>query len=127
MDHPTIMNAFLLARESNRIYVTFKRENMFYKDSYYILVGDKEQVSLAIQKMYKDVEEEIRDFPRADHNNLLDTPFDTWCNRGCCTEDTIIKCSSQWTHLIHNSQEDMDNYILNIKPGYYPRVTVEHM
>ena len=140
-NYPIIMKSFLLAKERDTIYVSFKRENMYYKDSYYILVGDKEKVSLAIKKMYKDVEEEKRDFPRADHNDSLDTPFDTWCDRSCvatccgstgcvargCTTDTIIKCASQWTHLIHNSEEELNNYILNIKAGYYPNFTVEHM
>jgi len=117
MDHPTIIRAFNDANAFINghayVYLSFKRENMFYKDSYFIVKGTHEEVKQAIERMYKDVEDEKRDFPRADHIDMLDTPFDN---------DSL-----HWTHTIHNSEEELEEYIKNIKPGYYPRFTVEYI
>jgi hypothetical protein len=133
MNHPSIVNAFknALERESTKIYMSFKRENLFYKDSYYILIGNRTEVEEAITKLYKEVEEEKREFWRADHIDGLDTPFDTWCSGACicyniqCGAD--VKCGSHWTHDEHNSLEELNAYISNIHAGYYPTYTVEYM
>jgi hypothetical protein len=133
MNHPSIVNAFKNAfeRKSDKIYMSFKRENLFYKDTYYILIGDRSQVECAIKKLYREVEEEKRDFYRADNNNVLDTPFDTWCDGGCicyniqCGAD--LKCGTHWTHDEHANLEELNMYISNIHAGYYPNYTVEYM
>jgi hypothetical protein len=136
MEHPTIVTAFKNATErgSAEIYLVFKRDNAFYKDTYYILLGNKEQVEQSIINAYKEVAEEKREYPRADHNNILDTPFDTWCCGACicnnlqrCKDDQDIKCGSQWTHIEHASVEELNNYISTIRPEYYSRFTVEYM
>ena len=136
MNHPSIVAAFKHAEERNtdKIFLTFKRDSIFYKDSYLILNGDKEYVKKAIENAYYDVNEERYSSPRADHIALLDTPFDTWCCGACicnniqrCTGDQRIKCGSQWTHIEHATEEEQVEYINNIKPGYYPSFTVEYM
>lgn len=136
--HSIIINAFVNAknREKNQdiIYISFLREGVFYKDSYYILIGDKYQVEYAIEKAYKDVAVEKQNFPRADMIELLDTPLDTWCNSTCirngnnkCEKNKMMKCASMWTYKEHMSQEELDIYISKLKPGHYPLYTVEYM
>lgn len=46
MDHPIITNAFENAerRNESKIYITFKRDGIFYKDTYLILQGNKYEV-----------------------------------------------------------------------------------
>ena len=139
MDHPIIVNAFKKAYERNnekineKIYLSFYRPNIFYKDTYCILKGTYEDINIAIANWYKKIIEEKREYPRADHIELLDTPFDTWCGGICeltgkkCSNETIIKCNSQWTHVEHNSEEELDEYIKNIKPGYYPNYDIEYI
>ena len=136
MDHPTIINAFVNSsrRNESKIYITFKRDGIFYKDTYLILQGNKEEVEEAISNLYYDVNEERYGAPRADHNDLLDTPFDSWCCGACicnniqrCNGEQKIKCGSQWTHFVHETEEDQLEYVKNIKPGYYPTYTVEYI
>ena len=136
MEHPTIIKAFENAEKRGEtiIYITFKREGIFYKDSYYNLIGTKEEVERKIKKMYLDVEEEKHEHERADGIEDLDTPFDSWCNETCiykrmrtCDDKTRVKCASHWTSIEHTSREELLNYISKIKPGYYPQFTVDFM
>jgi hypothetical protein len=130
MDNPTIQTAFKNAAERNEeyIYITFKRKDLFYKDTYLILTGNEERVEKAISALYYNINEERYSAPRADHNDLLDTPFDSWCSGVCglkrCTDNQSIKCGSLWTHIEHKSEEEQKEYVNNIKSGYY---TVEYM
>ena len=154
MEHPTIIKAFENAEKRKAtdsillsllhapirtnaepvIYITFKREGIFYKDSYYNLIGTKEEVCKKIKQMYLNVEEEKREHERADGIEDLDTPFDSWCNEQCiykrmriCNDATKVKCSSHWTHVEHASREELEDYISKIKPGYYPNFSVDLM
>jgi hypothetical protein len=136
MDHPSIVTAFKNAKERNmdKIFLTFKRESILYKDSYLILKGNKDYVRQAIENEYYNVNEERYSGIRSDHINLLDTPFDTWCCGACicdniqrCADGQRLKCGSQWTHIEHASEEEQMEFINNITPGYYPIFTVEYM
>lgn len=135
MNHPIIVNAFQHAseRNSDTIYLIFKRQGIMFKDTYLVLCGNKQTVELAILKNYADVEEEKLNYPRADHIELLDTPFDNWCGRACisdsiqCSNKTAIKCSSNWQHMEYTSEEEMHKYIKHIKPGYYANYTIEYL
>jgi len=135
MDHPVISKAFEQNISGNgKIYLIFKREGLFYKDSYYILTGTREEVELKIKMAYEDVESEKRDYPLADNNELLDTPFDSWCNESCiykrmpcCDNNTLVKCATNWTHTEHTSDDDLNAFVENIKPGYYAHYTVEYL
>ena len=93
MNHQSIVTAFKNAsrRGSTNIYLVYKRENQFYKDTYCILTGNRSDVNKAIINTYKEAAEEKRDNARGDHNNLLDTPFDTWCC-GACICNNIQRC-----------------------------------
>ena len=141
MEHTTIITAFENAgkRDSDKIYITFKRQDIFYKDTYLVLRGTKEEVEQAIQRCYTEVETEKRDYPRADHIDMLDTPFDTWCfmeanlcgESVCdnlqCRKSDELKCRSYWTHVEHATEEEMSEYINNIRSGYYPCCSVDNM
>ncbi len=136
MYHPTILRAFENATKRNEenIYITFKRDGIFYKDTYLILKGNKEEVETAIANAYYDVNEQRYNAPRADHIDLLDTPFDSWCCGACicnniqrCNDEQRVKCGSQWTRVEHETEEEQKEYINNIQSGYYPNYTVEYM
>lgn len=136
MDHPTILSAFAnaAARQEDKIYLIFKRNDLFYKDTYLVIKGTKQEVEKAIANAYFDVNEERYTAPRADHIDLLDTPFDSWCCGACicdniqrCTGDQRIKCGSQWKHIEHGSEKEQQEYINTIKPGTYPTYTVAYM
>lgn len=136
MEHPVIIKAFSNAklRGDSVIYITFKRKDIFYKDSYYILIGNKEEVEEKIKKMYLEVEKEKRLYNKADGIEDLDTPFDSWCNENCiykrmrtCDNLSPVKCASHWTHNEHNSKEELHDYISKIKPGTYPNYSVDFM
>jgi len=136
MEHPIIVTAFenAVKRNDDKIYITFKRIDIFYKDTYCVLSGNKEYVKTAIENAYYDVNEERYSAPRADHVHLLDTPFDSWCCGACicdniqrCTDEQLIKCGSHWTHIEHAAAEEQAEYIRNITPGYYPQFSIEIM
>jgi hypothetical protein len=157
MDHPIIVNAFENARERNKmqepkIYIICKRADIFYKDTYCILMGTWSEVNAAIQNAYKVVAEEKQEygFNRGDHNELLDTPFDTWCCNECtisakcdditkcdyitkcdditkCEDKTAVKCGSHWTFSEYTSQAELEAYLGDIKPGNYSNYCIEYM
>jgi len=139
MDHPIIVNAFDNAKQRTTegeepiVYISFKRENIFYKDTYCILTGTWAEVVVAIENAYMEVNEAKKEekFDRGDHNNLLDTPFDTWCCGECklfsCDDKTFIKCGSNWKATEHASKAELEAYIQQIKPGYYPTYCIEYM
>jgi hypothetical protein len=140
MDHPIIENAFANAKQRTAegdepiIYISFKRPNMFYKDTYCILTGTWAEVVVAVENAYMEVNEAKQEqhFDRGDHNNLLDTPFDTWCCGECklfsCDDKTQLKCGSNWIVTEHDSHAALETYIRQITAGdYYPRYCIEYM
>ena len=137
MEHPVLIKAFeaaqLRATDRGQIFMLCKRANIFYKDTYYVVTGDDKTVAEAIKKLATATDDEKTNHPRADHIDLLDTPFDTWCSGACvneikpCDADTAIKCASVWHNTTFNNTEELNHYIQNIKPGYYPMYTVEYL
>jgi len=140
MNTPIIVNAFANAKKRSAedqdpvIYMTFKRSGIFYKDTYCILIGTWSEVALAIENAYTTLvlTQQEEHFDRGDHNNLADTPLDTWCCGDCieqtnCDNNTIVKCGSNWDATEHASNADLDDYINSIKPGYYPEYSIEYM
>ena len=145
MDHPSIVNAFANAKqrtpegEEPIIYISFKRPSIFYKDTYCILKGTWAEVVVAVENAYMEVNEAKQEkyFDRGDHNNLLDTPFDTWCCGECklfscqdktnCDDKTKLKCGSNWITTEHHSKTELETYLNNIKLGYYPTYSIEYM
>ena len=146
MDHPSIVTAFANAKQRTAkgeepiIYISFKRPNIFYKDTYCILKGTWAEVAVAVENAYMEVNEAKQEkyFVRGDHNNLLDTPFDTWCCGECklfscqgktkCDDNTTLKCGSNWISTEHESNAALDTYIRQIVPGdHYLRYCIEYM
>ena len=151
MEHPVIVNAFANAQQSDQtsnsdskepsIYMSFHRPNIFYKDTYWILTGTRKEVAGKIQNAYADLNAERQEpyFERGDQNNLVDTPFDTWCSGICnhiqcddhtvvkCDDHTVVKCGSHWIATEHQSKEELDAYVCNIQLGYFPRYSIEYM
>ena len=151
MDHPFIVNAFANAKQRTAegqapiVYLSFKRSGIFYKDTYCILTGTWAEVVVAIENAYTEVNKAKQEehFCRGDHNNLLDTPFDTWCSGKCkrfscddqtqcdgqtqCDDQTHIKCGSNWLCTEHDSKTELEEYLNNIKLGYYPSYSIEYM
>ena len=133
MNHPTIVTAFENAatRENDKIYITFIRCGIFYTDTYWILKGTKEEVEPAIHKTYKMVEEERRNCPQGYDIKMVDTPFDTWCDGSClCYNvrcDSLLKCASGWSHIEHETEEELQEFIKNVTQGCYQNVRIEYM
>ena len=153
MNHPVIFTAFENAErryaianaanananpndinENVKIYIIFKRVGIFYKESYYILTGTREEVAYKCIKAYQEVEQEKLEYPRADHIELLDTPMDSWCNESCiykrmpcCRNNTIVKCATNWSHTEYTSNEELNYFTANIKPEYYTNFSVDYM
>jgi hypothetical protein len=145
MEHPSIITAFANAKQRTAagqepsIYISFKRLNIFYKDTYCILTGTWAEVCVAVEHAYMKVNEEKQEeyFVRGDHNNLLDTPFDTWCSGECklfscqdklkCDDTTLVKCGSNWLTTEHDSKAALDTYIQQITPGHFQNYCIEYM
>ena len=145
MEHPFIVTAFANAKQRTTegeepiIYISFKRPNIFYKDTYCILKGTWTEVCVAVENAYMEFNKSKQDeyFDRGDHNNLIDTPFDTWCCGDCkifrcdnktqCEDKTLVKCGSNWISTEHKTKAELDTYIQQITPGYYPKYCIEYM
>jgi hypothetical protein len=108
--------------DSPIIYMIFQRLSICYKDIYYILIGNKDQVSKAIEKCYKKTEQNKKEDWDTDEIRALETPFDTNCVGHCKTigikkcnhHDKKIKCASNWIHRECKSKNEIDEYIKTI-------------
>jgi len=139
MEHPSIVTAFANAKQRTAegqepsIYISFKRPNIFYKDTYCILTGTWAEVCVAVENAYIEVNKakQIEYFDRGEHNNLLDTPFDTWCSDECklcsCQDKTKLKCVSNWLTTEHDSKAALDTYIQQITPGHFQNYCIKYM
>jgi hypothetical protein len=131
MEHTIIKNAFekskILQQTDNCIiYMSFVRLNIFYKNTYYILYGNKEYVETSIKELYKETEQDRIEDYRADNIQLLDTPFDTFCSGICntgicnmkkyniCNTNDKNKCSSHWISMEYKTKKELDDFIQNI-------------
>jgi hypothetical protein len=133
MDHISIKRAFENAKgtgEANStensnsliIYMIFQRLTLCYKDIYYLLIGNKEQVAKAIEKCYEKTEQNKKEDWDSDEIKALETPFDTHCagiciTRGikkCSHHDKKDKCASNWIHHEFKGQNEIDEYIKTI-------------
>lgn len=139
MDHPIIINAFANAKlrtargQEPTVYIIFKRPSIFYKYTYRILTGTWREVSVAVENAYRAMhaEKQEKHFDRGDQNNLLDTPFDTWCCGECklftCDDKTHVKCGSNWITIEHESKIELETYLNNIKHTGNLSYSIEYM
>jgi hypothetical protein len=130
MDHPSIVSAFQNAykRNKNTIHMVFKRTNIFYKNTYIILSGTSEKIKQIIDILYHDVQEYKKENSRGDHDQLDDTPFDTWCGRKCvniskgiiseCPTANNVSCCSHWEHFEYASEQELNDRVENISTEY---------
>lgn len=130
MEHISIKRAFENAKEAKVtqnsdyliIYMIFQRLTLCYKDIYYILIGNKEQVVKAIEKCYEKTEQNKKEDWASDKITALETPFDTHCVGHCTTigikkcrhHDKKDKCASNWVHSEFKYQNEIDEYIKTI-------------
>jgi len=139
MEHPIIKIAFANAAlrtargQEPTVYIIFKRPNIFYKDTYRILTGTLAEVSVAVENAYTAMRAEKQEehFDRGDQNNLLDSPFDTWCCGECtlfrCDDKTDVKCGSNWIAIEHESKIELETYLNNIKHTGNLSYSIEYM
>ena len=140
MEHTSIKRAFKHARDTLHakgtidakdtqnldsliIYMIFQRLSICYKDIYYILIGNKDQVAKAIEKCYEKTEQNKKEDWDSDEIKALETPFDTYCSGHCkmvghkkCDhhDKKKDKCSTDWFHHELISQNEIDDYIKTI-------------
>ncbi len=104
------------------IYMIFQRLSIGYKDIYYVLIGNKDQVAKAIEKCYEKTEQNKKEDWDTDEIRALETPFDTHCVGHCKTigikkcnhHDKKVKCASNWIHHECKSKNEIDEYIKTI-------------
>ena len=126
MEHSSIKRAFENAKREKSndviIYLIFQRLTLCYKDIYYILTGNKEQVAKAIEKCYEKTEQNKKEDWDSDEIRALETPFDTHCVGHCKTigikkcshHDKKDKCASNWFQHELKSKSDIDEFIKTI-------------
>jgi hypothetical protein len=117
-----ILDSTVAAEEEDIIYRIFKRETMFYKDTYLVYKGDTLSLYDALYEMKCNIDEE-KPFARGIGDAFDDTPLDYFCDdhhvAGNCPN-----CQSNWTQLDFDTLEEMTTYIMQIQPGYYPYIEI---
>lgn len=110
-----------------KVYMCFTRPGIFYKNTHYMFSGTKAELQIAFNKLQTDIEEEKKEpyFGRGDHDDLLDTPINTFCSNLCHCIDDIDKTSnykcSHWELVSFQTQKELDHYVRDIatKRIYY--------
>ena len=109
------------------IYMCFKRPDIGYKNTYYILTGTREEVTIQINNLYKEVEKQKKtSHPMADDYNFIETPFESYCNNTCinihdeplCEPFEESKCCSHWVSTEFNSFDELEKYMCLIPYSY---------
>ena len=113
--------------QTTKIYMCFKRLDVCYKNTYYILTGTREEVEVYIhmEKLHKKVEKEST-HPMADDYHFIETPFDSYCNNTCinihneplCEPFEESKCCSHWVSTEFNSFDELEKYMCLIPYSY---------
>ena len=109
---------------TNIVFMCFTRLNIFYKNTHYIFTGTKSQLQEAFDKMRQEVDETYKEpyYGRGDHDNLLDTPLDTFCEFkqkcDCCNDADIPNknySNSHWYLYSFKTYEKLNEYIQGFK------------
>lgn len=125
MDHISIKTALKNAKSADTpspiIYMIFQKLTVSFRDIYYILTGNEEQVKKAIEKCYEETEQNKKDDWLSAEIKALDTPFDTYCGGHCtfidlekCKKDDKNKCCGDWIHHECKSTNEIDEYIKTV-------------
>lgn len=106
------------------LYMRFTRPNIFYKNTHYIFSGTKDRLEKVFGRLRIKVDiykiDNIKS--RDEHDKLMDTPLDTFCNDKCGCDDEMIlnynfdnyQCS-HWNLYSYDKHEDLNEDILYIK------------
>ena len=98
------------------LYMRFTRPNIFYKNTHYIYSGPKSRLEKVFGRLKTKVEiykiDNIKS--RDEHDKLMDTPLDTFCNSQCgCDDNDILeynfenyKCS-HWNLYSYDKYEEL--------------------
>ena len=120
------------------IYMCFKRIDIGYKNTYYILTGTREEVYIQINNLYAEVKKEKEiSHPMADDYNFIETPFESYCNNTCinihneplCEPFEESKCCSHWVSTEFNSHDELNKYIdlIPYTYSYYKKYHIVYM
>lgn len=108
------------------LYMRFTRPNIFYKNTHYIYTGTKSRLEKVFGRLNTKAEiyriDNIKS--RDEHDKLMDTPLDTFCNEQCgCEEDQEFdhynvpenyQCS-HWNLYSYDTPEEMNEDINELK------------
>ena len=124
----SLLNIYLCILVENQketeptVYMRFTRKGIFYKNTHYFFAGTKHNLENFISKERECIETAKKEigFGRGDHDNLLDTPLDTFCDKYCdCEEYPLMedyKCS-HWELYSYETKEQLLLHMNRVKQG----------
>ena len=104
------------------VYMRFTRKGIFYKNTHYFFAGTKQNLEKFIAKERASIESAKKEkgFGCGDHDNLWDTPLDTFCDKYCdCEEYPLMedyKCS-HWELYCYETKEKLLLDMNKLKQG----------
>jgi hypothetical protein len=114
---PIVIDENAVDRENGYLYMRFTRPGIFYKNTHYIFNGTKRRLEKALNQLRKEAEEyriENKD-SRADHDQLMDSPLDTFCTATCSCNDLINEYyCSHWECYSYDSYNELMDAITKI-------------
>ena len=102
-------------------HMLFTRPNMFYKNTHYIFSGTKTDLQRVFEKQRAIIADTKKEdyFGRADHDDLLDMPLDTFCNSMCdCSNRTAPEANyncSHWNLHAYDSEEELKKQVRELE------------
>lgn len=124
----SLLNIYLCILVENQketaltVYMRFTRNGIFYKNTHYFFAGTKQNLENFILKERESIESAKMEkgFGYGDHDNLWDTPLDTFCDENCdCEEYPLMedyKCS-YWDLYSYETKEQLLLHMNRLKQG----------
>jgi len=124
----SLLNIYLCILVENQketeptVYMRFTRKGIFYKNTHYFFAGTKQNLENFISKERECIEtaKKEKGFGYGDHDNLWDTPLDTFCDKYCdCEEYPLMedyKCS-HWELYSYETKEQLLLHMNRLKQG----------
>jgi hypothetical protein len=118
----------------------FYRQNIFYKDTYYLFAGTQQAFEKSMKKLRLEIDESNEIYKnnvmRDTSDELDDTPVDTFCSGTCiiknetCPDKNGKRCECHWEHLSFDSENEYSDYIKiiyreGINKSYYNYLTID--
>ena len=105
--------------EEKVVYMRFTRMGIFYKNTHYFFTGTKTDLNNFMLERKKEIDEAKKElgFGRGDHDNLWDTPLDTWQGGETPHDDQVFERaepfgferaepSSNWKLYLYANEEE---------------------